>query len=278
MFQLLLRPSRPLLQLALSRSFFTQSPRLSGHNKWSKIKDKKGANDAQKSALYTKINREIAVAVKTGGSVDPEKNIQLVTVLKKAKELGVPKDNVEKALANCVKGKDQTGEKLVYEALAYKAVGVVIECVTDNTNRTIHNVREVLTSHGAHMTPVNFMFSRRGCVTVSLDDPAEQLDGLMGFAIQSGALDVDEAPEAEDASELESIFQLFCEPQSLAALEDAVENAPSDLKITIKSAEVAYMPNERFPSVEDDVKKGVKDLKEDLEAIDDVSRVWTSLD
>jgi len=126
MYQLLFRVSRPCLRPSLSRSFFTQHPNQSGHNKWSKIKDKKGANDAQKSALYTRVNREIAIAVRTGGSVDPEKNIQLATTLKKAKEQGVPKDNIEKALANCVKSKDLTGERLVYEALAYKSVGLVM--------------------------------------------------------------------------------------------------------------------------------------------------------
>ncbi|KDR73460.1 hypothetical protein GALMADRAFT_124566 [Galerina marginata CBS 339.88] len=270
--------ARPYLRLSLSRSFFTQHPRQSGHNKWSKIKDKKGANDAQKSVLYTKVNREIAIAARTGGSVDPEKNVQLATVLKKAKEQGVPKDNIEKALANCVKSKDQTGERLVYEALAYKSVGLVIECVTDNTNRTIHNVREVLTSHSAHMTPVNFMFSRRGCMTVSLDNPSQALDKLMAVAIENGAVDVDEVPKSEAPSEVNPSFWMFCEPHSLAALEDAIGKAQSKLKSTIQSAEMAYVPVDRSPPVDGDLRAKVKELVESLEATDDIVRVWTSLD
>jgi len=152
------------------------------------------------------------------------------------------------------------------------------ECVTDNTNRTIHNVREILTSHSAHMTPVNFMFSRRGCVTVSLHNPLQYLDELMGLAIQNDAMDVDKMPESEDLSEKNSSFWMFCEPESLAALEDAVEKAQSKLKATIISAEIAYVPVDRSPPVEDGVRAKMKELVKDLEATDDIVRVWTSLD
>ncbi|KAF9562172.1 YebC-like protein [Agrocybe pediades] len=276
MQSLLFRSSRIFLPRAPVRSFSVHQPLQAGHNKWSKIKDKKGAADAQKSILYTKINRPLLV----GGSADPEKNIQLSTVLKKAKDLGVPKDNIEKALANAAKGKEQNGERLVYEALAEKTVGLVIECITDNTNRTIHNVREILTKHSAHMTPVNFMFNRRGCVTVSLDGNApEHLDGLMA-AVENDATDVDEMPVslAQHSPEEEQTFWVFCEPESLAALEESIEKVGEKLGATIKSSEIAHVPVDRNPKVDEDVREKVRDLVDDLEADGDISKVWTSLD
>ncbi|KAF8969813.1 YebC-like protein [Flammula alnicola] len=270
------RPSLRLLSPPATRSFSFQRPTQSGHNKWSKIKDKKAAHDSQRSVLYARVNHEISVAVKRGGSTDPEKNAQLATVLKKAKEQGVPKDNIAKSLARCMKGEDRTGERFTYEALACNSVGIIIECITDNVNRTIHNVREILTSHGARMAPVNFMFNRLGCITVALDKSSDTFGGLMDLALENGATDYDEALKLQRPES--AYFWFYCEPQNVAALEDAITDQENLLAAKVESAEIAYVPIERSVQVDAEVREKVQELVQDLEANDATLRVWTSLD
>ncbi|KAH9483747.1 putative transcriptional regulatory protein [Psilocybe cubensis] len=271
MFRLLLRSSHPP---SLTRYFHTQRPIQAGHNKWSKIKDKKGANDAQKSVLYTRMNREIINAVKVGGSADPEKNSMLATTLKKAREQGVPKDNIEKALAKAAGGKDQTGERIVYEALAFKSVGIIIECVTDNINRTIHNVREVLTAHGAHMTPVNFMFNHVGCLTVEVVDEAGDGDfsKFEEFVLNLDVIDL----KQDNSSNLGGVFRVYCQPSNLAELQTAIENKKAS-GITLRSSELTYVPVDSSPDG-GELQNQVQELVQDLEDIEDITKVWTTQD
>ncbi|KAF8892629.1 transcriptional regulator-domain-containing protein [Infundibulicybe gibba] len=119
----------------------------SGHNKWSKIKQKKGVMDAQKGAIYGKANRDIVLAARTGGSADPVKNLALAAAIRWAKEQDVPKENIEKALAKATKGKDQGGEHLTYEALAFGSVGIIMSVhaliIPANNDVPIHNIESV---------------------------------------------------------------------------------------------------------------------------------------
>ncbi|KAG7452720.1 YebC-like protein [Guyanagaster necrorhizus] len=110
------------------RRFSASKVSLAGHNKWSKIKRKKGVNDASKSATISRAQRDILVAVRTGGSTDPEKNLTLAVTLRRLKELDVPKDNIERTLARASRGKDKGGDAITYEALAFGSVGVIM-CV-----------------------------------------------------------------------------------------------------------------------------------------------------
>ncbi|KAJ7686601.1 transcriptional regulator-domain-containing protein [Mycena olivaceomarginata] len=127
------------------RSFCSTPPSLSGHNKWSKIKEKKGINDVKKNAAYIKASREIMTAVRLGGSADPEQNSALAAILKRLKD--IPKENIQNALEKAVKRRDQRGEAIVYEALAYNKVGLIIECATPNPTRTVANIRHILSEH-----------------------------------------------------------------------------------------------------------------------------------
>ncbi|KAF8201522.1 transcriptional regulator TACO1-like protein [Pholiota molesta] len=276
----LLKPLPRGLSTITRRTFIPNNVVQSGHNKsnwqWSKIKDKKAAHDGQKSVLYARVNHEIAVAVKRGGSIDPEKNAQLAVVLKKAKEQGVPKDNIAKSLARCMKGQDRAGERFTYEALVGGSVGIIIECITDNVNRTIHNVREILATHGARMAPVNFMFNRLGCITVALDKSSDTFGGLMDIALENGATDYDEAHKLQRPEA--AYFWFYCEPQDVAMLEDAITKHEETLGAKIESAEIAYVPVERSPDVDTELKEKVQELVQALEENDDTLRVWTSLD
>ncbi|KAF9036729.1 transcriptional regulator TACO1-like protein [Panaeolus papilionaceus] len=193
-------PHASRLSFVCRRALSTSSTCFAGHNKWSKIKDKKGANDAQKSVLYARANHDISVAVRLGGSADPSKNMQLAAALKKAKEQGVPKENIEKALARATGAKDKVGDSVMYEALV-DDVGIIVECATDNVNRTIHNIREILTLHNARMSSVKFMFEHKGCITVLLPeeekDASAYLDRLLEEALSWGIEDMVETSDPE---------------------------------------------------------------------------------
>ncbi|KIM48863.1 hypothetical protein M413DRAFT_88324 [Hebeloma cylindrosporum] len=271
-----LRSSFRISPFVARRCLFTQPPTQAGHNKWSKIKDKKAAHDAQKSVLYARMNNEIIVAAKKGGSADPEKNVLLANALKKAKEQGVPKENIAKSLARCIGG-ERSGERFTYEALAFNSVGIIIECITNNANRTIHNVREVLTKHSAHMTPVNYLFHRHGCVTVSLeqglDFDSPTVSKFIDLASEQGAIDFE---EARTSSEEHQQYLFYCPPQQLASFEEALSNFGSGIEV--ESAEIAYIPSDRTQGLESEVEQQVKELVQDLEEIDDTLRVWTTLD
>ncbi|KIK06464.1 hypothetical protein K443DRAFT_89016 [Laccaria amethystina LaAM-08-1] len=265
------------------RLFSVCNPNLSGHNKWSKIKDRKGNNDLQKSLLYGNANRDILVAARAGGSADPSVNIQLSTILKKYKEQGVPKENIEKALARARRGKEKGGDSVMYEALAFNSVGLMIECLTDNPTRTIHKIRHTLTNHrhgttiplnlqGARLTPVQFMFQRRGLIELALNKSAEErIEQLIDLALTNGADDFDDIVD-EDTGVL---LKFSCSPLVFAQLSTAIASH-TELWSEIRTSELTYVPLETVEPSED-LKSQLNSLTEELEADEDTLRVWTTL-
>ncbi|THV07235.1 YebC-like protein [Dendrothele bispora CBS 962.96] len=260
----------PLRSRSQTRYLHYSYVRCAGHNKWSKIKDKKGANDASKSAVYSRARIDIINAARIGGSIDPDSNVMLNTAIKRIKSQGVPKENIAKALAQASKEKGG-GEILTYEAIACNSIGIIIECTTDNVKRTVQGLREILTSKGARLAPVGFMFQRSGSVKVTLDkgdDFDQRLEKLVEIALDNGAEDFEQLPEGE-GSQIEVEFK--CEPSSLSSLTDALLQVNSHLV----SSELAYKPLEQVePSSED--AEALSDLVDALEAHEDTVRVWTS--
>ncbi|KAG6813355.1 hypothetical protein H0H92_011903 [Tricholoma furcatifolium] len=238
---------------------------------WSKIKQKKGANDAQKSVVYGKAAKDIVSAVRQGGSTDPAKNVQLATVLKRAKDMDVPKENIEKALAKASRSKDQAGDTFVYEALAFNSIGLIIECATDNNNRTIHTLREILNEYGARQAPVKFMFKRMGYVTVSPVNVAEQggQDELVETALTHGAIDFDSVPESSDSA---PYLWFTCEADTLPSLTSAISQNFSQAW-TVGVSELRYMPLEDSPEISNENKDELRDLVDELEANEDVLQI-----
>ncbi|KAF8638493.1 hypothetical protein AX16_010476 [Volvariella volvacea WC 439] len=268
MFRFLTRQSRPL---SLQRHFSSSPVTGAGHNKWSKIKQKKGVNDAARGAVFGKANRDIVHAIRNGGSADPTKNLALAAVLKWAKEQDVPKENIEKAIVKATQGKGKEGESLTYEALACNSVGVMIECLSDNATRTVHYVRDILNSHGARFAPVKFMFDRKGYVKVASKDEGN-LDRVIEAGIEAGAEDFEQLEGQEDGThELE----LTCPPAMLAKVTAAVTSP--DLQCELLSSELIYAPQETTPASEE-VESRLAGLVEALEANEDILRVWTTLD
>ncbi|KAI0078990.1 YebC-like protein [Panus rudis PR-1116 ss-1] len=257
------------------RTISTTSVALAGHNKWSKIKHKKGANDIKKGKLYSKAARDIVLAARTGGSPDPEVNATLAAAVKKARSQGVPKDNIENALKRAAGGKEKGDQPVTYEIMAAGSVGVIVECLTDNVNRTVRSIKTVLSDNGARLAPVGFLFERKGLVKVAVEDGnigSPHMERLVDAALEAGAEDF--TPSHVENNEIEVEFK--CPPASLAKLTAAV-TAPGMAKELLKS-ELVYQPIEQAEVPDEETQRKVAELVEELEENEDTLRVWTTLD
>jgi YebC/PmpR family DNA-binding regulatory protein len=240
---------------------------LSGHSKWSSIKHKKGAADAKRGKLFSKLSRAIIVAAKEGGG-DPANNLALQNAIEKARSYSMPKDNIDRAIAKgSGEGADSEAfETVVYEGYGPEGVAVIVEALTDNRNRTASDVRHAFSKHGGSLGAtgaVAWQFERRGVVIV----PAEGVDEdeLFLAAADGGADDVD-----RDGS----VFQVTSAPESLAAVREAIDGAG----FTVHSAELMMVPKNTV-AVDDEAKaKQVMRLIDTLEDNDDVQEVFANFD
>jgi len=243
---------------------------MSGHSKWSTIKRKKGANDAARAKVFTKIGRELAVAVKNGGP-DPNNNAKLKDVIAKAKQNNVPNDNIERMLKKAAGDSDNTNyEEIVYEGYGPSGVAVVVEALTDNRNRTAGEVRHAFDKAGGNMGnpgSVTFMFSRQGVIIIEKEDVDE--DQLMEDALESGATDF--------LTDEEDIFEIRCEANDVTVIREELEAKG----YTVVSSEPAYIPSTytRLES-EDDMKKMARmlDMFDDNDDVQNVFHNWENED
>ncbi len=240
---------------------------MSGHSKWSTIKHKKGAADAKRGKLFTKLSKAIIVAAKEGGP-DPAANLSLQNAIEKAKSYSMPKDTIERAIARGA-GTDADAaafETIVYEGYGPEGVAVLVEALTDNRNRTASDVRHVFTKHGGNLGTtgaVAWLFERRGVVLVEGDSVDE--DELMLAAADGGADDVE-----RDGS----VFQVSSSPEVLSAVREAIEAAG----IQVQSAELTMIPKTTVEVAEESTAKKVIRLIEALEENDDVQEVSANFD
>ena len=236
---------------------------MSGHNEWSTIKRKKGANDAARAKVFTKIGRELAVAVKNGGP-DPNNNAKLRDVISKVKQNNVPNDNIDRMLKKAAGESDSTNfEEIVYEGYGPSGIAVVVEALTDNRNRTASEVRHYFDKAGGNMgTPgsVTFMFDRQGVIVIEKEDVDE--DQLMEDALEAGASDF--------LTDEEDIFEIRTEPNDVGAIRDELEGKGYH----IISSEAAYIPQTytRLESEED--MKNMARMIDMFEENDDVQNIW----
>ena len=240
---------------------------MSGHSKWSSIKHKKGAADAKRGKLFSKLSRGIIVAAKEGGG-DPANNLALQNAIEKAKSYSMPKDNIDRAIA---KGSGADADQDAYETIVYEGYGpegvaVIVEALTDNRNRTAADVRHLFAKNGGNLGAtgaVAWQFERRGVVVV----PAEGVDEdeLLLVAADGGAEDV-----ARDGD----VFQVTSPPEELSAVREAIETAG----MTVESAELQLVPKTTV-SVDDEAKaRQVMRLIDELEDNDDVQDVYANFD
>ena len=238
---------------------------MSGHSKWSSIKHKKGAADAKRGKLFSKLTRALIVAAKEGGG-DPDANAALANAVQKAKDASMPKDNIERAIA---KGTGEGADADAYETVVYEGYGpggvaLLIEALTDNRNRTGSDVRHILSKHGGSLGEpgsVAYLFDKIGVVTVDAERWSE--DDLI-VAIDAGA---------EDIAQDEDVFEVLAQPADLAAVRAAIEQAG----IEIGTAEVTQRPKTRV-TLEEQHAGSLLRLLDALEDNDDVNAVHANFD
>jgi YebC/PmpR family DNA-binding regulatory protein len=240
---------------------------VSGHSKWSTIKHKKGAADAKRGQLFSKLSRAIMVAAKEGGP-DPAANIALQNAIEKARSYSMPKDNIERAIAKGAgEGTDGSGfETVVYEGYGPEGVAVIVEALTDNRNRTASEVRHLFSKHGGNLGAtgaVAWQFDRRGVVLVAADGVDE--DELVLAAAEAGADDVE-----RDGS----TFVVSAAPEELARVREALEKAG----FSLESAGLSMVPKTTVAIGDESTAKQVMRLVEGLEENDDVQDVYANFD
>ncbi|HXY85561.1 MAG TPA: YebC/PmpR family DNA-binding transcriptional regulator [Gaiellaceae bacterium] len=240
---------------------------MSGHSKWSSIKHKKGAADAKRGKLFSKLSRAIIVAAKEGGP-DPAGNLSLQNAIEKARSYSMPKDNIERAIARG-SGADADAasfETVVYEGYGPSGVAVIVEALTDNRNRTASDVRHAFDKNDGNLGgsgAVAWLFERRGVVLVSADGADE--DELTLAAADAGA---------DDVSLDGTTYQVVCPPEELAALRNGLEAAG----FTVESAELTMVPKTTVEVADESSAKKVLRLIDELEENDDVQDVVANFD
>jgi len=240
---------------------------LSGHSKWSSIKHKKGAADAKRGQLFSKLSRGIIVAAKEGGG-DPANNLALQNAIEKAKSYSMPKDNIDRAIAKG-SGADADAdafESIVYEGYGPEGVAVIVEALTDNRNRTAADVRHLFAKHGGNLGTtgaVAWQFERRGVVVVPADGVDEE--ELFLAAADGGADDIERDGD---------VFQVTSAPESLAAVRAAIEAAG----FALDSAALHLVPKTTVALDDESKARQVVRLIEALEENDDVQDVYANFD
>jgi YebC/PmpR family DNA-binding regulatory protein len=238
---------------------------MSGHSKWSTIKRKKGAEDAKRGKIFTRVAREITVAAREGGG-DPSTNSALRLAIDKARAANMPKDNIERAIKRGT-GELEGGqlEEVIYEGYAPHGVALLVKCLTDNRNRTLSDVRRVFNRSGGNLAEagaVSWMFDTRGYLAVARDnlDP----DDIFMMAIDAGA---------EDIEVSDDFVEVYTLPTDLHAVREGLIGAG----LTIEEAELSQVPKTLMTLGEKETLQ-VMNMIENLEELDDVQQVYSNLD
>ncbi len=239
---------------------------MSGHSKWSTIKRKKGANDARRGKIFTRLIKEITVAARTGGG-DPEGNPRLRAAIASAKAENMPKDNIARAI------KKGTGEiagevydEILYEGYGPGGVAVLVECMTDNRNRTVADVRHYFTKSNGNLGEsgcVAWMFEKKGLILVDKETVSEE--ELMDHALEAGA---------DDIIEEESEFQILTAPEDM----DDVRSGLEEAGISFIEATISMIPKNTVDVTDEKVARSLLKLLENLEDHDDVQKVHANFD
>ncbi|MBO5035517.1 MAG: YebC/PmpR family DNA-binding transcriptional regulator [Clostridia bacterium] len=239
---------------------------MSGHSKWKNIMHKKEKTDKQRASVFTKIGREIVLAVKNGGP-DPESNGRLKDIILKAKANNVPNDNIER----CIKKASGEGENVNYEEITYEGYGpagiaVIVEAVTENRNRTAADVRHYFDKFGGNLGQtgsVNWQFTKKGVIVIDKEEYSEE-------KLMDDVLELD----AEDYVVEEEVYEIYTAPENLSAVCEALEQKG----YTFLSAEAEMVPSTYIALTDEDQIKNMQKLLDHLEENDDVQNVWHNWD
>ena len=239
---------------------------MSGHSKWSTIKHKKGAADAKRGKIFTRILKEMTVAARLGGG-DPNGNPRLRAAVAEAKANNMPKDNIERAIKRGTgEIEGATYEEITYEGYGPGGVAIIVEALTDNTNRTTPEIRHMFEKHGGNLgTPgsVRFQFEKKGYFAVEKSVVGE--DKLMEIALEAGADDL----QGDDSD----VYEIYTAPENFEAVRQALEAN----KIATVEAKLGMIPA-NYVSVDEAKSKAIMRLLEMLDDHDDTQNVWSNFD
>ena len=236
---------------------------MSGHSKWANIKHKKEKTDSARAKVFTKIGKEITIAVKEGGG-DPVSNSKLRDLIQKAKANNVPNDNIERTIKKALGGTGESYEAVVYEGYGPAGVAVIVEATTDNRNRTAGNIRSYFSKYHGNMGQtgcVSFMFEEKGLIVIEDEDGEIDEDTLMEAALEAGA---------EDFMGEDGVFEIYTVPEDVYAIADSLQAAG----YTFASAEKAKIPSTTVELTNEDDIKFMNLLIDKLEEDDDVMEVY----
>jgi len=238
---------------------------MSGHSKWSTIKHKKGAADKKRAKIFTKLIKEITVAARMGGG-DPAANPRLRHAIDSAKSQNMPKDNVDRAIKKGTGDMDGVNyEEIMYEGYGPGGVAVMVECLTDNKNRTIADVRYIFSKAGGNVGTdgcVAWMFDKKGVITISKENADE--DTLMEVALDAGAEDIKDEGDS---------FDVLTAPEDFDAVKDAIDGA----QISCEVAEISMVPQNTTAVSGKEAEQMIK-FMEALDDNDDIQNFYTNAD
>jgi YebC/PmpR family DNA-binding regulatory protein len=237
---------------------------MSGHSHWATIKHKKGAIDAKRGKLFSKLSRAIIIAARHGGG-DPEMNLKLRYAIDKARQVSMPKDNIERAVKRGTgEMEGLTFEEITYEGYGPGSVAILVDVVTDNRNRTAGEIRKIFERSGGKMGSagsVAYLFERKGVFEINAADTDE--DSLMAIALEAGA---------DDIKQTGSTFNITCDPTAFSHVQAALQKA----NLTPVLAEISQIPKAPVDVDVESVRKVLR-LMEALDDHDDVQNVYSSL-
>ena len=236
---------------------------MSGHSKWANIKNKKGKTDAQRGKVFTKIGREIQIAVKMGGP-DPASNSKLKDVIAKAKAANMPNDNIQRSIKKASgEASNEVIEEITYEGYGPSGVAVIVEAVTDNRNRTAAEVRHIFDKNGGNLGStgcVSFMFDKKGGIVIEKDDAIDE-DTLMMDALDCGA---------DDFTSEDGAYEIVTDPVTFSAVRDALE----EKGYQFVEAEISRIPQNYIKLSSEEQLAQIERLLDMLEDNDDVMEVY----
>ena len=239
---------------------------MSGHSKWHNIQKTKGAQDAKRAAAFTKIAKEMYVAVKEGGgSTDPSYNSRLATVITKAKAANMPNDNIKRVLEKAANaGSGDSYESITYEGYGPSGIAVIVETMTDNRNRTAGNIRHHFDKYGGSLGVngcVSWAFDKKGVIVINDEDQELDEDKVMEDALEAGAADF--APD-------EGVYTVYTDPDDVASVAEALTNDGYELL----SAQVEMVPQNTIKLTDEGDIKNLQKMLDMFEDNEDVQNVW----
>jgi YebC/PmpR family DNA-binding regulatory protein len=243
---------------------------MSGHSKWAQIRRSKGVNDARRGQLFTRLGREIVVAVREGGSGDPNANFRLRMAVQRARDANMPMDNIERTIKRAMGGTEGSAlEEITYEGYGPGGTAFLVQTLTENRNRTVAEVRNAFSRNGGNMGEngcVDWLFEATGIIEVAL--AGKDADELTLEAIDLGATDV-ETPSADDET-----LTIYTEPADLERIRQALE--AKGYKVV--KAESTMLPKTKIDLSDEKTAHQLMRLVEKLEDLDDVQNVYTNAD